>query len=98
MNLKNSYGVQSETLFNKDQLGLKGMAYAEESDYFLGDDLVLPNELKWAQAETSWRLLYGPMAQSQKEQSEVKTQKPTDDFMPETDKPEPKPTGSNDFE
>ena len=79
------------------------MTYSDDSDSFLGDDLGLPKELKRAQAR---RLLYGPMAQSQKEQSEVKVQKETEDSMllrflkslPETDKPDPKPVGSNDFE
>ena len=113
--LESSYGVDSERLFDKDPLGLERddeadhenqdmlMTYPDESDSFLGDDLGLPKELKRAQAR---RLLYGPMAQSQKEQSEIKVQKETEDSMllrflkslPETDKPHPKPVGSNDFE
>ena len=113
--LESSYGGDSERLLDKDPLGLERddeadnenqdilMTYPDESDSFLGDDLGLPKELKRAQAR---RLLYGPMAQSQKEQSEVKAQKETEDSMLlrflksllETHKPDPKHVGSNDFE
>ena len=112
--LESSYGGDSERLFDKDPLGLERydeadnenqdilMTYPDKSDSFLGDDLGLPKELKRAQAR---RLLYGPMAHGQKEQSEVKVQKETEDSMllrflkslPEIDKPAPKPVGSNDF-
>ena len=114
---ESSYGSDSERLFDKDQLGLERddeadhenqdilLTHLDQSDSFLGDDLGLPKELKRAQARTR-RPLYGPMAQSQKEQSDVKAKKLTEDWMllrflkslSVMDKPDPKPTGSNDFE